>query len=121
MTALVKNVELKEGEYVTWVGVHAVAWKPEWGRPTEGFTQLDSKEQALYDAAPRLLEALQRIETWSRAYPIKVFPEPDLKKAKKLLEEGGMTLDAISASNMRHVIEGVAEIAREALEGIDDD
>ena len=64
----------------------------------------------------RLEEALQRIEQWSRAYPLKIFPEPDLKKARALLEAGGMTLDAISAHAMRHVVEGVGQIARRALE-----
>ncbi len=60
-------------------------------------------------------DALHRIEAWSRAYPLSVFPEPDFKKAHDLLQAGGMTLDAISASNMRHVVEGVGKIAREAL------
>ena len=40
----------------------------------------------------------------------KAFPEPDFTKAHKVLRENGMTLDAISASNMRHVIKGVREI-----------
>jgi hypothetical protein len=44
-----------------------------------------------------------------------VFPEPDLEHAAALLEAGGMTLDAVSASAMRHAIEGVGEIARRAL------
>lgn len=63
----------------------------------------------------RLRDALQEIEAWSRAYPLKVFQEPDFKKAAELLKAGGMTLDAISASNMRHVIEGVGKIASAAL------
>jgi hypothetical protein len=45
-----------------------------------------------------------------------MFPEPDLKKAAEVLKANGMTLDAISASCMRHVVEGVGKIAREALE-----
>jgi len=61
----------------------------------------------------RLQEALRRIEEWSRAYPLSVFPEPDLAKARALLEAGGMTLDAISAHAMRHVVDGVGKIARE--------
>lgn len=55
-------------------------------------------------------EKLRRIADWCRAYPLAVFPEPDLVKARALLEAGGMTLDAISASNMRHVLKGVLEI-----------
>ncbi len=60
-------------------------------------------------------EALQRIVQWSEAYPLDIFPEPDLVKAHALLKAGGMTLDAISASCMRRVIEGVGKIAREAI------
>jgi hypothetical protein len=38
-----------------------------------------------------------------------------LRKAADLLRAGGITLDAVSASAIRHVIEGVGEIARRAL------
>ena len=60
---------------------------------------------------------LRRIRQWCDAYPLDVFPEPDFKKARELLEAGGMTLDAISASNMRHVLKGIRSI----LEENDDD
>jgi len=63
----------------------------------------------------KMEDALHQIESWSRAYPLSVFPEPDFAKAAELLKAGGMTLDAISASNMRHVIIQVGEIARNAL------
>lgn len=59
--------------------------------------------------------ALQRIVQWSEAYPLDIFPEPDLKKAAELLKAGGMALDAISASCMRHVVIKVGRIAKEAL------
>lgn len=64
----------------------------------------------------RLEEALYSILQWSRAYPIQVFPEPHFFSARALLEAGGITLDAVSASNMRHVVTGVGEIARLALQ-----
>jgi hypothetical protein len=67
------------------------------------------------DRLSSLIEALSRIESWSKAYPLTVFPEPDFARAQQLLEAGGMTLDNISAAAMRHVIEGVGEIARAAL------
>jgi hypothetical protein len=69
------------------------------------------------DAADRYKAALEQIVQWSEAYPLRIFPEPDLIKVAKLLEAGGITLDAVSASNMRHVLSGVAKIARRALEG----
>lgn len=65
--------------------------------------------------ADLLEEALQRIVQWSEAYPLVVFPEPDWKKAADLLRAGGLSLDSISATAMRHVVEGVGGIAREAL------
>jgi len=68
------------------------------------------------DREERLEEALQSIVQWSEAYPLDIFPEPDLKKARALLEAGGITLDAVSAHCMRHVIEGVGKIAKEALQ-----
>jgi len=64
-----------------------------------------------------LREALERIEQWGRAYPLSVFPEPDFAKAREALEAAGLTLDAVSASNMRYIVEGVSEIARAALKG----
>jgi hypothetical protein len=63
----------------------------------------------------KLEEALQRIVQWSEAYPLDIFPEPDFVLAGVLLRAGGMTLDAISASCMRRVVEGVGKITREAL------
>jgi len=56
--------------------------------------------------------AAQEILNWINAYPLDLFPEPDLKKAAKVLKENGMTLDAISASNMRHVLDGIEKIIR---------
>lgn len=73
------------------------------------------------DRADDLEEALQRIVQWSEAYPIDIFPEPDLKKARELLASGGITLDAISAHCMRHIVEGVGKIARDALNADEDD
>ena len=90
-------------------------------------------EQELLDefhriATPqRVLELLDRIEVlesaikglyqWADAYPLDIFPEPDFKKVHKVLTASGMTLDAISASNMRHVITRVKVILDEALNG----
>ena len=63
----------------------------------------------------RMQDALERIVSWSEAYPLDIFPKPNLAKARELLEAGGITLDAVSAHCMRHVIDGVGKIAREAL------
>jgi hypothetical protein len=67
-----------------------------------------------------LEKAMHEIAQWSKAYPLSVFKEPDFEKAREGLESVGITLDAVSASAMRHVIEGVGEIARAALTGGED-
>jgi len=64
----------------------------------------------------RLHDGMQRLVEWSKAYPLDVFPEPDLKDARVGLASVGITLDQVSASSMRHVITRVGEIAQSALE-----
>jgi hypothetical protein len=71
------------------------------------------------DKIERYEAALRRIVEWSEAYPLNVFPEPDWKRAGDLLRAGGINLDVISASNMRHVVEGVGRIAKEALQEVE--
>lgn len=60
-----------------------------------------------------LEDKLDKIKAWCKAYPVTMFPKPDLKKAAKALKDNGMRLDDISASNMRHVLEGVQKIIEE--------
>ena len=60
-------------------------------------------------------DALEKLEQWARAYPLSVFPEPDMKRAHELLTAGGITLDSVSASNMRHVIEQTKKIVADGL------
>lgn len=66
-------------------------------------------------AKERMADALQQISDWAGAYPLSVFPEPDFARAHEVLQAAGMTLDAISSSNMRHVITRVQAIADAAL------
>ena len=60
--------------------------------------------------------ALERVLQWSEAYPLDLFPEPNWKRAQTALEDAGITMDAVSASCMRHAVEGVGRIARAALD-----
>ena len=62
------------------------------------------KCQALKKRIQELEAALERIDNWAKAYPLKAFPEPDFKKVAEVLKAAGLSLDAVSASNMRHVI-----------------
>lgn len=65
----------------------------------------------------KLERVLERIKTWAQAYPLDVFPEPDFKKAAEVLKENNLSLDVISASNIRHVLEGVIDIIKESTDG----
>ena len=60
--------------------------------------------------------ALHTIADWAKAYPLEVFPEPDMKKVRNLLAAGGIPIDFVSASNMRHVVKSVAKLAQDALD-----
>ena len=63
-----------------------------------------------------ITDELQKMLDWCNAYPIEVFPEPDFKKAAQVLKDAGMTIDSISASNMRHVLKGLRGHIEAALE-----
>jgi len=63
-------------------------------------------------------EALDKIKQWAEAYPLAVFPEmspDDWKRAAETLAGAGLTLDRISASNMRHVITQTVKIVDDGL------
>jgi hypothetical protein len=76
------------------------------------------RAEAAEDRLDAALSALRQIKEWSDAYPLKVWPEPtkaEWTKAVEALRAAGLTIDAISASNMRHVITQVGEIALKGL------
>lgn len=75
---------------------------------------IEEREQLQADNE-RMENALERISRWAKAYPLEVFPEPDFVEVRKALKEHGISLDAVSASNMRHVIKGVSDIVDNAL------
>jgi uncharacterized coiled-coil protein SlyX len=91
----------------------------------DGITSMNNewvKIRRALEARIRELEyALGRIDNWAKAYPLKVFPEPDFKKVAEVLKAAGLNLDAVSASNMRHVISQVKDITETALKGKDAD
>jgi len=69
----------------------------------------------LVEEVIRLRAALADIVRWADAYPLTIFPEPDMALAHKLLKAGGVSLDAVSASCMRYVAEQVKATVTKAL------
>jgi len=63
-------------------------------------------------------DLMNKIQNWCEAYPLEVFPKSDMEKAAQVLKEAGMTLDSISAENMRHVISGVKGIIKQEKKSI---
>jgi hypothetical protein len=53
-------------------------------------------------------DAMQRIKSWCEAYPVDIFTPPDWTEVKEKL--GSELLTRVSASNMRHVVDGITEI-----------
>ncbi len=78
----------------------------------------DMAIDALTDKLADLQSSLGKIIDWADAYPLDVFREPskeDWATAARVLKKAGLTLDAISGSNMRHCLEGAKRIAAAAL------
>lgn len=84
-------------------------------RANEERVRLHNELLAARRDAERMEDALHQIKQWSLAYPLSVFPEPDFKRVAEVLKAAGITLDAVSASNMRHVITRVQAIVDAAL------
>lgn len=84
--------------------------------PTTCYTVCVDCFEKLQADNERLTKALERLSRWAKAYPLETFPEPNFVIAREVLEEHGISLDSVSASNMRHVIKGVSDIVEQALE-----
>ena len=87
------------------------------GKSPEKCSKLRAKIKQQAERIKELEAALQRMDNWAKAYPIKAFPEPDLVEVHEVLKAHGLSLDAVSASNMRLVINGVKNIVKYALKG----
>jgi hypothetical protein len=82
------------------------------GLPANIEQQLATAEARVKDIQQTLRECLEPIEKWTQAYPLDVFPEPDMKEVRRML--GDTLLTQLSASNMRHVITRVWEMLEQA-------
>jgi hypothetical protein len=70
-----------------------------------GRISLDAERKALAIRVERLEDAIHKINQWTEAYPPQAaLPEPDFKRAADVLEAAGMTVDALSASNVHYIV-----------------
>ena len=80
------------------------------------YEQIEELEAQLEQAR----EPALRIKQWCNAYPLDIFPEPDFKLARIGLKSVGITIDQVSASNMRHVLNGITKYANELNKALED-
>lgn len=85
------------------------------GEAAEDRAKLIALAPELVEEVVRLRAVLADVLHWAEAYPLSVFPEPDMALAHKLLKAGGLTLDAVGASCMRYVAEQVKDTVTKAL------
>jgi hypothetical protein len=81
-----------------------------------------SKQQQineLRDEVTRLRGKVKEIQAWANDYSLETFPKPDLQKAAEVLKAAGMTLDSVSADNMRQILDDIKNIVGQALKGGD--
>ena len=86
-----------------------IAWRND---PLGEIEQVEAKNEKLEAEIETLQDKLDRIISWCNAIPLSVFPEPDFVLVRGAIEEEGITLDAITASNMRHIVDGIRDIAK---------
>jgi len=75
----------------------------------------DDPAAALAARIAELEAALKQIESWADVYPLKAFPEPDLRRCHDLLRHGGESMDYLSAYIARHIIKSIGTIIDDAL------
>ena len=84
------------------------------------FRRIESERDALRKRVEQLEGALGNLHKWCKAYPEDVFIEPidaEWERIRDVLNYNGLSLDAISASNMRHVVNKWRDLIEQALKG----
>ena len=67
------------------------------------------------DDADGLRDRLARIARWCDAYPEDIFipvSSDDMTRADKLLADAGISMSAMHAQWARHIVKGIAKIAK---------
>ena len=73
------------------------------------------KDAGRREEREKFYEIESQLKTWREAYPLSIFPTPDWEKVRDALEINGLTLDAVSAANIRHAIKIFEEMIEETI------
>ena len=93
------------------LGNGAATWNKREHEREASINDLTVKVAQLEARLAALDTTLDRIKGWCEAYPLEMFPEPDLKNVQRML--GDDLLSQVSAHNMRHVLKGITRIINE--------
>lgn len=93
------------------VSVSVLHWcAPVTGQPARVIERVGKDEDsaiAAWNQRAISADGLRQVQEWAKAYPLEMFSEmspEEWARAKDVLAGAGLSLDRISASNMRHVI-----------------
>lgn len=91
--------------------------KPPYDEIREAADDLEALEAKLAKAR----ETIEGFAQWADAYPLEVFPGPDLKEVGSILRACGREnqMDRMHAAWARDILKEAGKDAREALEAID--
>jgi hypothetical protein len=70
----------------------------------------ETPNEKIQERIDDLESAFHKIKNWCQAYPLDIFEEPDMKKARDVLSAADIEISCIAVSNMRYVLKGIQEI-----------
>jgi DNA repair exonuclease SbcCD ATPase subunit len=113
-----EDVQKDSNKWQSEYTMYASAWKRELKRVIPKTHLIDSlvlTTRKMVEQSERMREALTKLRDWPNAYPVDIFPEPDLFQVRLVLQEAGITIDQVSASNFRWLLGRISETAAEGL------
>lgn len=113
------SIKPERGQGGEVVGDERIDWRERAQRAQASLVRVNAQAEHFERGWYLRGHALERLQEWAQAYPLDCFPEPDLAKAREVLCQAGLSLDALSAHAMRHVIERTKAIVDEGLSCMD--
>jgi hypothetical protein len=62
------------------------------------------------DLIEKLKKKLEIVENWTLQYPLEIFPDPDYKQVREVLEASGITLDCVTAGIVRRMMANINQV-----------
>lgn len=93
---------------------------PTWDYPAQVVRDVEAYKNTHQELVEKINDTIREFKQWrDEAYPLDIFPEPDMKQVQGVLEFAHIRLDSVSAHMLRHVVKNAVE-KLEKLIGKDD-